>query len=168
MALKVKLKNCAKCGRIFSPVRNEKLCRDCKIAEEEKEREVLQYVRENPGVSMAKAAEAVGVDEDFIKRMSREGFFVNAGLNENFFYPCVRCGRPIRTGTYCADCLKSLRQETKRAAEAMHIRAKETEKMSTIERLNKLAENEFERENRVIRRHFSRGMYEDLVKSRNR
>ena len=166
MAMMPKLKNCAQCGKIFTPVRNEKICRDCMIKQEEKEREVIQYVRDNPGISMKDAAEATGVSDKFIKQMASQGLFVNLTLNDSFFYPCVKCGRPISRGTYCTDCLKSLRQETKKVAEQMHIRIKETEKMGTIERLDRLAEREFEKENRVIKRHFSRGLYEDIVNSR--
>ena len=165
MAMMPKLKNCAQCGKVFSPIRNEKICRDCTIKQEEKEREVLQYVRDNPGVSMKDAADAVGVSDKFVRQMASQGLFVNLKSAEDFFYPCVRCGRPISRGTYCTDCLKSLRQETKKAAETMHIRLKE-EKIGTIERLNKLAEREFEKENRVIKRHFSRGLYEDIANSR--
>ena len=166
MVMMPKLKNCSQCGKIFTPIRNEKICRDCMIKQEEKEREVLQYVRDNPGISMKDAASATGVSDRFIKQMASQGLFVNLTTNENFFYPCVKCGRPINRGTYCTDCLKNLRQETKKVAEAMNIRIRNEQKMSTIERLDKLAEREFEKENKVLKRHFSRGMYDDIVTSR--
>lgn len=163
-----KLKNCSQCGRIFTPVRGEKLCRDCRIKEEELERQVLSYVRDNPGVSIKEAMEATGVSEKIIKRMAREGLFVNISEAGNFFYPCMGCGKPINHGTYCTDCLNRLRTETKKASEAMHIRVREDRKMSTIERLNAAAQNEFERENKVIERHFSRGMQDLINRSKNR
>ena len=166
MAMMPKLKNCQQCGKIFSPIRNEKICRDCMIKQEEQEFKILQYVRDNPGITMKDLAVAMSVPDKFIKRMASEGLFANVKLNESFFYPCVKCGRPINRGTYCTDCLKTLRRETKKVAEQMHIRIKEENNMSTIERLNALAEREFERENRVIKRHFSRGMYDDIVTSR--
>ena len=163
-----KLKNCANCGKIFSPIRNEKLCRDCTIKEEEKERQILQYVRDNPGITIKEVCDALNVSEKFVKRMASQGMFASFKLDQKFFYPCVKCGKPINTGTYCADCLKTLRAETKKAAEAMNLRIREDKKMSTIERLNALAEREFNRENKVIKRHFSRGMYEDIVNSRRK
>ena len=168
MAKLPKLKNCAQCGKVFSPIRGEKLCRDCRIKEEEKEREVLQYVRDNPGVSIKEVCDALNVPEKFIKQMASQGMFASFKLGENFFYPCVSCGRPINRGTYCSDCLQKLRVETKKAAEQMNIRLREEKKMSTIERLDALAEKEFQRENRVIKRHFSRGMYKDIVNSRQK
>ena len=96
------------------------------------------------------------------QRMIREGLFVNIERGD-FYYPCTACGRPIRTGTYCSDCLKRLRNETKKASEAMHIRVREERKMSTIERLNAAAQNEFERENRFV----SRSMQRLINRSKN-
>lgn len=151
-----KLKNCSQCGKIFSPIRGEKLCRDCRMKEEEIERQVIHYVRDNPGASIKETMEATGVPEKVIKRMAREGMFVNVATSENFVYPCMGCGKPIRNGTYCADCLKRLRTETRKASEAMHIRVREEKRMSTIERLNASAQNEFERENKIISRSMQR------------
>lgn len=144
-------------------MRGEKLCRDCRLKEEEIERQVLGYVRDNPGVSIKEAMEATGVSEKIIKRMAREGMFVNIQTSENFVYPCMGCGKPIRTGTYCADCLKRLRAETKKASEAMHIRVREERRMSTIEKLDAAAKNEFERENKII----SRSMQRLINRSKN-
>ena len=158
-----KLKNCAQCGRIFSPMRGEKLCRDCRLKEEEVERQVLSYVRDNPGCSIKEAMEATGVPEKIIKRMAREGMFVNVQTSENFVYPCMGCGKPIRNGTYCTDCLQRLRTETKRASEAMHIRVREERRMTTIEKLDAAAKNEFERENKII----SRSMQRLINRSKN-
>lgn len=163
-----KLKNCIQCGKIFYPTRGEKLCRDCLQKEQDLEIQVMQYIRDNPNISAKEVMEATGASDKLIQKMAREGMFVNtaSGNSIDFFYPCVGCGRPIRTGTYCTDCLARLRNETKKVAEAMHIRIREDKKMSTIERLNALAEREFEKENQVVKRHFSRGMYEDLADSR--
>ena len=71
MALKMqqKLKNCAQCGKIFTSTRGETLCRDCQIKLEEKEREVLDYVREHQGCTIAEVVEAMEVTEKFIKNM---------------------------------------------------------------------------------------------------
>ena len=158
-----KLKNCSQCGRIFSPMRGEKLCRDCRIKEEELERQVISYVRDHPGVSIKDAMAATGVSEKIIQRMAREGLFVNVAEAGNFLYPCIGCGKPIRSGTYCSDCLKKLRSETRKASEAMHIRVREERNMSTIEKLNAAAQNEFERENRVV----SRSMQRLINRSKN-
>lgn len=162
------LKNCVECGRIFSPTRGEKICRDCRLKEEELERQVMSYVRDHPGISIGEAVRGSGVPEKIVKRMAREGMFVTQGFATNVTYPCTRCGKPITGGTYCTDCLQALRSETKKAAEAMNIRVRETKKMSTIDRLNAEAKREVDSENRVIERHFSKGMQDLINRSKNR
>ena len=163
-----KLKNCSQCGKIFFPVHSEKICRDCQQLEQEMEIKVMQYIRDNPGVGIKEVTEATGASDKLIQKMAREGMFVNTASENSFdfVYPCIGCGRPIRRGTYCTDCIKRLRNETRKVAEAMHIRVRENKKMSTIERLNALAEREFENEQSTVQRHFSRGMYEDLTSRR--
>ena len=160
-----KLRNCTKCGKVFTSLRGEKLCRECTDEAKEFEQKVVEYIRDNPGTSMKEVMEATGATDKMLKRMMQEGIFSNTGGGEDFMYPCVGCGRPIRTGTYCTDCLGRLRNQTKKAAESMQIRIKEDRKMSTIERLDALAEREFEKENRSanIRRNFA----QSLLKNRN-
>ena len=162
------LKNCVECGRIFSPMRGEKICRECRLKEEELERQVMSYVRDNPGVSIQEAAKATGVSEKIVKRMAREGMFVTQGFATNITYPCTRCGKPITSGTYCTDCLQILRNETKKAAEAMNVRVRETKKMSTIDRLNAEARREVDTENKLAERHFSKGTHDLIEKWRIR
>lgn len=162
------LKNCVECGRIFSPIRGEKICRECRLKEEELERQVMSYVRDNPGVSIQEAAHATGVPEKIVKRMAREGMFITQGYATNITYPCTRCGKPITNGTYCTDCLQILRNETKKAAETMQIRAKVDKKMSTIDRLNAEASREVDNENRLKERHFSRSTHDLIEKWRVR
>ena len=164
--LKNKLRNCTECGRAFIAVSNEKLCRECQIKEEAKKTEVLAYVRENQGASIQEVIDNTGVSEKLVRQMIREGLFSNID-REDFYYPCNSCGRPIRSGTYCADCLSRLRKETKKMADQMAVKidaktgkSKPLSQMSTIERLNAMAEKEFEKENK---RNYSKGMYADIV-----
>ena len=159
-----KLRNCTKCGKVFTSLRGEKLCRECMDEAKEFEQKVVEYIRDNPGTSMKEVMAATGATDKMLKRMMQEGIFSNSGGGENFMYPCVGCGRPIHAGTYCTDCLSRLRSETRKAAESMQIRIKEDRKMSTIERLDALAEREFEKETRssTLRRNFS----QTLLKNR--
>ena len=158
-----KIRNCTKCGKIFTAMNGEKVCRDCVQKEKDFEEKVVQYIRDNPGSSLRDVMNATGATDKLMKRMIKEGIFTQpANQVEGATYPCMKCGRPITHGTYCMDCLSKLRTQTKKAAEAMQIRIKEDPKMSTIERLNRLAEKEFERENRLSGiRNFSKGMFKD-------
>ena len=160
-----KIRNCTKCGKVFASMHGERVCKDCIQQEKDFEEQVIKYIRDNPGSSVKEVMEATGATEKMMKRMMQDGIFSNAAVkrDENATYPCMSCGRPITSGTYCMDCLSRLRDQTRKAAEAMQIRIKEDKSMSTIERLDKLAEKEFERENRMsgIKRNFSRGMFRD-------
>lgn len=160
-----KIRNCTKCGKIFATTGNERVCKDCVQKEKEFEESVVKYIREHPGSSIKEVMEATGATDKMMKRMMQDGIFSNATIarDENATYPCMKCGRPITNGTYCMDCLSQLRDQTRKAAEAMQIRIKEDPKMSTIERLDKLAEKEFERESRAsgLKRNFSKGMFKD-------
>ena len=150
-AFRNKLKNCPKCGKIFTSTRGEPYCRSCMIEEQEFEVKIIQYVRDNPGVTIQEVMDAMNVPEKKMKQMIRDGLFQSINANIDFFYPCASCGRPIQHGVYCADCVSKLRKETKKFSEAMNIRVKESDlkKMSTIEKLDVMAEREFERENRI-------------------
>ena len=168
-----KLKNCTQCGKIFSSTRGETLCRDCTIKQEEKEREVLDFVREHQGCSIAEVVEAMGVTDKFVKNMINKGMFANVERTD-FFYPCAACGKPIKNGTYCSDCLSRLRSETKKMADQMAVRMgiqqkpgepkKKLSELSTIERLDLQAQRELEIENQKKSR---RSMYEAIVSKRD-
>ena len=165
-----KIKNCANCGKIFAPLRNELLCRDCQIKEEEREREVLDYVRDHQGASINEVMEAMGVSDRFIKNMINKGLFSNVKA-QNLTYPCASCGKLINTGTYCTDCLTKLREETKKMADHMAVRVaaaqgvkvdKPMSQMSTIEKLDVQAANELESQKSK-----RRGIYETIVSRRD-
>ena len=131
IASKMKLRNCIQCGRVFLSADREELCGDCKIIYFELEDKVKAYVKDN---------------KKMIQRMAREGVFADMPMGENFTYPCASCGTPIKTGTYCTSCLTRLRQETKKVAERMNIRFRED--MPTVQRLDAMAQREFDQERR--------------------
>lgn len=168
MALKpkLKIKNCADCGKIFSPVRNETLCRDCLMKAEAKETEVLEYVRDHQGCSISEVMKVMGVTERFVKNMVNKGLFSNIERT-NIFYPCASCGKPIKNGTYCSDCLGKLRKETQKMAQEMAVKAgiasSLNSKLTTIEKLNLQAERELENEQIKKAR---KGSYEALIGER--
>lgn len=169
-----KIKNCANCGKIFAATKTETLCRDCKHIEEEKEREVLDYVRDNQGASIPEVCEAMDVTEKFIKNMINKGMFANIE-RQDLKYPCASCGKPITHDTYCSDCLAKLRAETKKIADQLAVKAaakygietkKPIEKLSTIEKLDIQAASELENQNKRSRT-FSKSMYENIVSKRD-
>lgn len=110
-----KMKNCPSCGRIFVPMTaSQKLCPDCTEKLREKEHEVVEYVRDHPKVKIAELIEATGASENMIKRMIREGRFVQTGVKMT--YPCEKCGAPIVQGKLCPKCAEAMKKELAGAA----------------------------------------------------
>lgn len=112
-----KVKNCPMCGKLFAPFNGAKVCRDCQDKLYEKEREVVNYVRDNPGSKIPDIIEATGAPEPMIKKLIREGRFEQVGVKMT--YPCEKCGAPIITGKVCSNCMESMRSEMQKQAAAM-------------------------------------------------
>lgn len=160
---KPNLKNCVKCGKVFVPVGPERYCLECRRKLEAQEMEISKYVRDHPGISIETAAEAIDAPKRLVKRMAFQGKFSTTG--KTFTHACLNCGRTITHGTYCADCLEKLRNESKKLGALMELRSRmgERDKKTTIEKLNETAQREFELENRKPQNRFSQGMRERIV-----
>jgi hypothetical protein len=63
---------CRRCGRLV-PYMPRGICRDCLEAREEQFETVREWLRENPGASISRAAEATGVEETVIAGFINEG-----------------------------------------------------------------------------------------------
>ena len=111
-----KMKNCPSCGRLYVPLTAaQKLCPDCMDKLREKEHEVVEYVRDHPKVKIAELIEATGASENMIKRMIREGRFIQTGVQMT--YPCEKCGAPITQGKLCPKCAAALKKDLAGAAQ---------------------------------------------------
>ena len=104
-----KMKNCSNCGKVFVSINNSRICMDCRAKEEEYEKKIIAYVRDNPKSTIAQIVEETGAQEPLIRRMIREGRFVATGVE--LYYPCDKCGSPIQRGQYCEKCQKEMREE---------------------------------------------------------
>lgn len=110
-----KMKNCPSCGRIFVPMNaTQRLCPDCMEKLREKEHEIVEYVRDHPKIKVNELIEATGAPESMIKRMIREGRFIQVGVRMT--YPCEKCGAPITQGKLCIKCAEALKNELQSAA----------------------------------------------------
>lgn len=141
------LKNCRVCGKVFIVHGDESLCRDCLQKEEADRTKVMDYVRDNPGVSIEKAIADTGVPDRLLKRMILEGKFSSDGDRSatNSIRVCAICGAPIGgTGIYCRDCALRLQRKTKQMADQTidpNTQKKHGE-LSTIDKLNAQVERE--------------------------
>ena len=61
--------------------------------------------------------EATGAPERMIKKMIREGRFIQVGVQMN--YPCEKCGAPIITGRICHKCMEAMRGELQKQTSAI-------------------------------------------------
>ncbi len=124
MAKKPQIKSCPVCGRPYVEI-GRKMCRECYEKEEAMELEVIRYVRDHPRATGEEVIEATGVPAALIRKMIREGHFVD----ENFKidYPCARCGRSIIKGKLCQDCLTKLHNRIQKATKELQIKQAEEE-----------------------------------------
>lgn len=105
------IRNCRKCGRIFQysgsgPV----ICENCRKAAEAEFQKVSDYIRDNPGASITQVAEDNEVSVQQIQQWVREErleFSKDSGVT----FQCEKCGAPIRTGRFCANCKASMANE---------------------------------------------------------
>ncbi len=152
------LRNCKHCGKVFIVSGDDLLCPACLKQEEHTRNRVMDYVRDNPGVTIEQALEATGVPDRLLKRMILEGKFTTDSKNpivKNIRRVCAICGKPIEdAGIYCRSCTSRMVHESKHAANQSvdKISNKKIGDMSTVERLNAQAAREFELESKRLGR----------------
>lgn len=111
-----KIKNCPMCGKLFADY-GVRVCPECYDKIQKKEAEVINYVRDNPKSKVVEICEATGAPEKMIKKMIREGRFIQVGVQMH--YPCEKCGAPIITGRICRNCMEAMRGELHKQASAI-------------------------------------------------
>lgn len=103
------LKNCIKCGRMFSGTSEQKFCERCRNNDEDDFSIVREYIYDNPNSTASEVAEETGVDEAKILKFLRQGRLELKG--DGVGYPCERCGKSIKTGKFCEQCSEELKKE---------------------------------------------------------
>jgi hypothetical protein len=96
------------CKSLFNYTGNP-VCPACNKILEEKFTTVKEYIRDNPTSTISKVAEATEVPVQQLKRWVREErlcFSKDSGV----MIQCEKCGKPITTGRYCAECKHSMTQ----------------------------------------------------------
>jgi len=101
------LRNCERCGRLFSGV--DPVCPACRETERAEFERVRAYLRAHPDVAVAQVSEATGVPVERLHRWAREGR-LSLRLEEESrgALRCESCGVPIDTGRLCPRCAASL------------------------------------------------------------
>lgn len=102
------IRNCRSCGRPYIFV-GRSLCADCLAKEEERFEKVRVFLRDNPGSTIEDTERATGVSREEILRFCREGR-IQLGSGTHLLN-CIKCGKSIEKGYYCADCARGLLAE---------------------------------------------------------
>lgn len=97
------VRNCRRCGRIFTYVSGAPLCPACREEMEANFQKVKEYIQNHLDTTIKTVATECEVDENQIRQWVKEERLVFAegaaiGLE------CETCGAPIRTGRYCEKC----------------------------------------------------------------
>lgn len=106
--LALKLKNCKRCGKLFV-FNGVDLCPDCLQEDEEDFRKVKDYLYHYPKSTVFEISEATGVSTEKIWDFFKQGKLELADKNSGISLTCERCGKPIRSGRFCNECLKTIR-----------------------------------------------------------
>lgn len=108
------LKNCPKCGRLYTYV-NRFLCPACIEEEEQEFEQIKEYIYSHPGANTIEVAAATDIDEDKIVKFIRQGRLQSEGLAIAAQLTCDVCGVEIESGNLCPDCADKMRREFEEA-----------------------------------------------------
>lgn len=101
------IKNCKKCGKMFSYAFGPVICPDCLNAQEALFQEAKKYVQENPGCDIRELSEAVEVDAAQIRQWIKEER-LQFSSDSPIRIACEGCGAMINSGRYCDACKNSM------------------------------------------------------------
>jgi flagellar operon protein (TIGR03826 family) len=110
------VRNCRKCGKIFTYLAGAPICSTCKQLDEDDFKKVKDYLYENPGASITELSNQLEVSVEKIKRFLRDGRLEISGSEGNVFLECEGCGKAINSGRFCSECERSLTKDLTSAA----------------------------------------------------
>lgn len=97
------VRNCKKCGRIFTYIAGEPLCPSCRELMEERFQKVKEHIQNNKDTTIRTVSEECEVEEGQIRQWVREERLVFAE-GSSIGVECESCGTLIRTGRFCDRC----------------------------------------------------------------
>lgn len=105
------VRNCRRCGKIFSYFSGPPICPVCKQLDETDFKRVKEYLYQNPGATLQQVSSELEISVDKIKRFLKEGRLEIVGEDANLFLECESCGKAIKTGRFCDECEKNLTRD---------------------------------------------------------
>lgn len=107
------IRNCPRCGRIFSYM-GRPICNSCIETEENEFKVVKEYVYDNPGATISEVSQETEVTVEKIMRFLREERLEIMSENSNLILECERCGRSIKSGRFCENCKEQMNKDFRR------------------------------------------------------
>ena len=104
----MELKNCKKCGRMFSDTGGHEFCTKCRLEVEDHFKIVREYVYDHPGTTVNEVSEETGVPKEEILKYLREKKLELASVKDDL--KCQKCGKSIKSGRYCMNCSSELKK----------------------------------------------------------
>ncbi len=123
-------RNCSRCGKLFTYAYGTVLCDSCKKSDEDDFRKVKDYLYNHPGANLSKIAIDLDISVKRIKNFLREGRLEISGDGANLFLDCEKCGMSIKTGLYCEECEKALKNDLSKTASELSKSLNNTNKWS--------------------------------------
>ncbi|MCX7746379.1 MAG: MerR family transcriptional regulator [Clostridia bacterium] len=113
------VRNCRRCGKIFTYTGGMQICHICKEQDEIDFRKVKEYLYNHPGATMSEVSSALEISVERIKGYLREGRLEIVGDMGNLILECESCGKAIRSGRFCDECSRGLASEMQLTAKDM-------------------------------------------------
>lgn len=113
------VRNCRKCGKIYTYIGGNPICPACKQEEEEDFKRVKEYLYKNPGASISEVSKELEISVEKIKRFLKDGRLEILSDDGNMFLECEKCGKSIKSGRLCSECENNLASTLKSAASQM-------------------------------------------------
>lgn len=114
---------CESCKRLFYYVSGPTICTKCREAEEDKFKKVKDYLKLNPGATVAEVSEETKVSTKLILSFLRDER-LEVRSDSLVLLACECCGKKILTGARCAEC------ESKMLKESNHMKGSFVQKDS--------------------------------------
>jgi hypothetical protein len=113
------VRNCRKCGKVYSYLGGSPICPACKQLEEEDFKRIKEYLYDNPRASLNQVSVELDISVEKIKRFLRDGRLEILSDDGNLILECESCGKSIKSGRYCGECERDLANNLMSAASEM-------------------------------------------------
>jgi flagellar operon protein (TIGR03826 family) len=107
------VRNCRRCGKIYSYIGGVPLCNECKRQDEEDFKRVKEYLYDHPKATIYEVSNELDISVQRIKNYLKQGRLEIIGDEGNLILECELCGKSIKTGRFCEECTNSLSRDIK-------------------------------------------------------